>query len=348
MQEYATPVYTQPLKKLRPYGAEQKRLFLTATVLGLGLLLYVALSSALSSVLVSDPSLYDRYRNGGAFSLIFDMTYTSVAVFLPFCLVYGLLRAMRLSAEIPLGGVYHPRNAALLVLAAIACCFIGDIGASWLSVVLDSFGLEFYSMQVPVEAVDLSPGMIILLLLRSAVFPALFEEFAYRGVVMQTLRRYGDRFAIVVSAFLFGMMHGNMLQVPFAFAIGLVLGYCTTVTGSLWIGIAIHFFNNFFACMQQIVLSAYGETAALAFMSILMYGMIAVGVICFFIYCASNRNIFRLRASRFLYMRHKGKLVLLAPTVLFSVAYFTYAVLMDVVGFYEWFASSLQNLFGMI
>jgi len=69
------------------------------------------------------------------------------------------------------------------------------------------------------------------------------EEILFRGLIQGTLRPYGKRFAIFGSAFLFGMFHGNLVQTPFAFAVGLVLGY-TAETYSLFWSVALHAFNN--------------------------------------------------------------------------------------------------------
>lgn len=69
------------------------------------------------------------------------------------------------------------------------------------------------------------------------------EELLFRGLIQGTLRPYGKRFAIFGSAFLFGMFHGNLVQTPFAFAVGLVLGYTAETYSLIW-SVALHAFNN--------------------------------------------------------------------------------------------------------
>lgn len=69
------------------------------------------------------------------------------------------------------------------------------------------------------------------------------EEILFRGLIQGTLRPYGKRFAIFGSDFLFGMFHGNLVQTPFAFAVGLVLGY-TAETYSLFWSVVLHIINN--------------------------------------------------------------------------------------------------------
>ena len=75
----------------------------------------------------------------------------------------------------------------------------------------------------------------------TAIVPAVFEEFAFRGVVLNKLRKFGDSYAIIMSAVLFGLMHGNLSQIPFAFILGLVIGFIAVKTNSIIPGILIHF-----------------------------------------------------------------------------------------------------------
>ena len=85
-----------------------------------------------------------------------------------------------------------------------------------------------------------------------AVLPAFAEEFAFRGVVLGLLRPYGEVFAVAGSALLFGIMHGNVVQIPFALAGGLVLGFIAVRTGSLWPSVCIHFLNNLLSYLQEV------------------------------------------------------------------------------------------------
>ena len=105
-----------------------------------------------------------------------------------------------------------------------------------------------------------------------------FEEILFRCFVLRVLRPYGKCFAIVSSSFLFGIFHGNILQSPFAFAIGLVLGY-TAVEFSLKWAVLVHIFNNLvlsigFAYLSDII----GLDIANWIYTILIYGGALVAV----------------------------------------------------------------------
>lgn len=69
------------------------------------------------------------------------------------------------------------------------------------------------------------------------------EEFLFRGLLLRTLEPYGKKFAIVVTAVLFGLFHGSPIQTPFAMLIGLILGYVALEYDVIW-AIVLHILNN--------------------------------------------------------------------------------------------------------
>lgn len=84
---------------------------------------------------------------------------------------------------------------------------------------------------------------IVSMFLYVAVFAPVFEEILFRGLILRNLLPYGKRFAIFASSFLFGIFHGNIIQTPYAFMVGLVLGYAAAEYGLVW-SIVLHMFNN--------------------------------------------------------------------------------------------------------
>lgn len=91
-----------------------------------------------------------------------------------------------------------------------------------------------------------------LMVISVAVFPALFEELAYRGFLMQKLLKVVDpKEATYITSILFFLVHFSMISffwmLPFAF----LLGYVRMKTNTLWYGIAMHFFFNLVACLVE-------------------------------------------------------------------------------------------------
>lgn len=81
------------------------------------------------------------------------------------------------------------------------------------------------------------------LFLYTALVGPVAEEVVFRGFIMDRLLPYGKGFAIVLSAVLFGVMHGNFLQGLFAFGAGLVFGYVAVEYSLKWSAL-IHVINN--------------------------------------------------------------------------------------------------------
>jgi membrane protease YdiL (CAAX protease family) len=71
------------------------------------------------------------------------------------------------------------------------------------------------------------------------------EEFLFRGLILRgLLQHHSAKWAIVISALLFGLFHLNPWQgIPTTIA-GLLLGWLTLETGTLWPAILIHAANN--------------------------------------------------------------------------------------------------------
>lgn len=70
------------------------------------------------------------------------------------------------------------------------------------------------------------------------------EEILFRGLLLRSLEKYGKQVAIFVSALFFGLFHGNVVQIPYAFLVGLLLAY-VTVEHSIGWAVLLHVFNNF-------------------------------------------------------------------------------------------------------
>ena len=80
----------------------------------------------------------------------------------------------------------------------------------------------------------------------TVIMAPVMEELLFRGAIQGHLMRVWKQpvWAILVSSLLFGLVHGNPAQIPFAFTIGLGLGWMYYMTGSLIPCLFMHFVNN--------------------------------------------------------------------------------------------------------
>lgn len=110
--------------------------------------------------------------------------------------------------------------------------------------------ISFLGYQTPVsfgQTVEVSatfPNFMLDVLL-VAVLPAFCEEFLHRGLLLQGTKHSGFTKSIILSSVLFGLMHLNISQVSYAIVLGLIMGFASVVSKSIWVPIIMHFTNNF-------------------------------------------------------------------------------------------------------
>ena len=120
------------------------------------------------------------------------------------------------------------------------------------------------------------------------VLPAICEEALFRGVIMRGLRQFGDVFAIICSAGIFAIMHGNYEQLILQFTIGLIIATAVMLTDNIFVGMAIHCCYNVFV----LLFALYGEllgllipsfTAFYEVITIIMGFVLAIVAIIYFV-----------------------------------------------------------------
>ncbi len=301
----------------------QRNLMLLGMAAGTAILLYLLLGNVFSAVITSNREIYQRYLNDETFALLVETMYSIFCTALPFALVFGVIGKLgiarpEMSFRKPQGGW----QTALLLPAGLGLCFIGNILSNYIVTFAGSFGITFRSYEYTLEHQTDTPetaGLMLLTIIHTAVLPALLEELAFRGFLMQPLRKYGDWFAIVTSALIFGLIHGNMTQAPFAILAGIALGYVNVVSGSMWMNILLHFLNNMISVLYSFGLDATGEGGSIVLSLLVTYGIIAVGIVAFIGYALSNRNFMRLRPGTEPRFAKKSAHYWLMPTMVIAL-----------------------------
>lgn len=225
-----------------------------AVRIGICILIFLSAPLVLGGLL-GITGLYDAYSENLSLQYCIEMLLMVVFLFLPFFGVYSISpkkdkRKIALSLEKP----ESPLLFALAIPMGLMLCFAGDYASSVIASFFEQIGITLTSVpdfEVPTQGTDL-----FLFAFSTIVPPAIIEEFALRSVTMQPLRRYGDKFAVIMTALVFGLMHRNAVQGIFAFIAGLVFGYITVATNSVWPAVIVHALNNGFS----VILSVLNET----------------------------------------------------------------------------------------
>lgn len=214
--------------------------------------------------------------------------------FFPPGLLYLAVTRTPLGRALPSQKTAPSLGIALFVLGS-SLALMSNLPVNWISDWVGSFWPQAESAlpQSPVITTGSATVFsVILYLIRTTVLPAFYEEFMFRGIILGNMRRYGNGLAVFVSAFLFGIFHGNIRQIPFAFLVGLILGYIVVRTNNIWITIAIHFFNNAFACLPDVVRPLLPTIVYDILYDSIFYGMFILGALAALFLLLRFRGIF--------------------------------------------------------
>ena len=84
--------------------------------------------------------------------------------------------------------------------------------------------------------------MIILSVIILAPF---IEEVLFRGLIINELKgKMPFVLVIIIQALIFGLIHGNWLQIAYASILGILLGLISTWSRSVWPAIILHISMN--------------------------------------------------------------------------------------------------------
>ena len=156
-----------------------------------------------------------------------------------------------------------------LWLLAIGWLYIANMVTLSLMDVLTTLRGE--AIPNPVEALGELP--VAFNLIYSCLLAPVCEELCFRWMILRRLRPWGDGFAVCASALLFALVHGNLYQMLYAFAVGLVLGGILLHTGSLKGCILLHAGVNFVSAGLLPLASLLGESGNLLLALLVLVSM---------------------------------------------------------------------------
>ncbi len=212
--------------------------------ISIGLLLAYLFITAVSFACIFDIDSFLDVGSEKTTSLTYILNGIALLIALPIsAAIICKMTSVRLSDCIVIKRI-SAKKTFFLVMGGLGICMLANYMVELLGYVLNYFGISMSAESLESSMTVNSPLALAVMIVSVAVVPALAEEFMFRGVILTVLRRYGDTFGIFMSALLFGFLHGNFIQTPFAFVVGLVLGYVTVYTGSMLPAMIIHFANN--------------------------------------------------------------------------------------------------------
>ena len=135
------------------------------------------------------------------------------------------------------------RPVSLVFIFLIAFCSFPIIS------LLNVLSMFFVENEVAGVAMDMYPHGLFLSMLVMAAMPAVGEEVLMRGVIYRSYQRKSPIFALFASAVIFGLIHMNFNQMPYAIFLGIIMVLLVEATDSILSSMFLHFLINGFSTM---------------------------------------------------------------------------------------------------
>lgn len=125
---------------------------------------------------------------------------------------------------------------------------IGIIGAL-IGIFYTDVVSEFFDLPNDMEDVFLNMSNTLMGALAIGVIGPVVEELIFREAILGYMMKsdVNKWVAIIASALVFGIIHANLAQIPFAIVIGIIFGIIYYKTGNIVITSILHIVNNSFA-----------------------------------------------------------------------------------------------------
>jgi uncharacterized protein len=156
-------------------------------------------------------------------------------MFIPFVIIAAVMRQNPLKI-VPFK-IKHPEFIAPAIIIGLFLSVVGEFYSQYFDYLINLFNLK---VELPQFSFPSNPSGLLVYCIEISILAPICEEFIFRGMIMQNLRKYGNFFAVLVSSLLFGILHGNFEQTPFAFVVGLALGFVVIETGSILVSMLLH------------------------------------------------------------------------------------------------------------
>lgn len=286
----------------------RRKVIITFTILGLSASILMGFGY-LGGVIYDSVYKFISSQEAGGYrwlSWLFESSWTDMLVQYFFVFGIGHIPAYLLLCWLP-----KSKNPVMklsgedFILCAVASLGVGYIlnfAGIFINGYIGSFtGKSPLEMNPVVEMTsDITPSMLIYM----CVLGPVMEEVMYRGVLLKRARVFGDRTAVVYTALMFGLMHGNISQFLYATAIGLIFGYVAVKTNSIRYTVLLHIVVNTFSSVI-----ALGEAAAYGVGGEIFSLLYLCGVLLTIVFLIICSILILLRYGRYWYLQltyHNG------------------------------------------
>lgn len=124
---------------------------------------------------------------------------------------------------------------------------LGDLNNLFVELLKKLFGYEPSSVPLP----SLDGFGVVGVIFAVALVPAICEEMVFRGVMVNSVKKSGVVFTVLVNGALFSLFHMNPAQTIYQFLCGCAFALMAYRSGSVFPTVLAHFLNNAFVILSE-------------------------------------------------------------------------------------------------
>lgn len=184
-------------------------------------------------------SIVGGFINSGIFRYTNDyalIAITSQLILILPAVIYIIVNKINITQQIRFKGLKISTIILLILFAYLISPVMSFVNA---------LSLLFFNNETSIIMSDIvGKHGIWLSLTLIAIVPSIFEEAVYRGVFYNEYRKVNVLKGILLSGFMFGIVHGNLNQFSYAFIMGIIFALVIEATDSILSTMIIHFCIN--------------------------------------------------------------------------------------------------------
>ena len=185
----------------------------------------------------------------------------------------------------------------------------------------------------PVTELINSSNILLNLFLISIIGP-IFEEIIFRKILIDRTIKYGAKVSIIISAVIFGFIHGNLNQFFYAFLIGGFFAYVYIKTGSIKYSIILHIITNIMGSIVSIFIVSsadaitHGSFTAFDLVGVAIYLIIVLGSLFIGIFSLTTYNKARFNGRKTkIALKNPIKTILLNPGMILFMLFYIFEII---------------------
>lgn len=241
---------------------------------------------------------------------LIDMAASLIASLLPALVLMYMDKGVKHYLHTPHRYKSKPLDSCLLVLFGLSGCMVANMVCTILGSYLPDVEHRVYL------TFEGNLGNFLLMLTASAIIPAVCEEIPCRGYLYGSMAPYGHLMSVLLSSFIFGMLHSNFNTALFAFMCGFLFGCIRKTSNRFWLSVVVHFLNNALSTIGLFIRMNIGTDGYLSFLRTSSQVALFLFAGCIFVLYKRRVRVFRFRKCPFpLRKRDKLRAAVTSPVL---------------------------------